>query len=149
MLYKLTGLVFLLLFFNFITAETESLITLSSGIGLHQMAVDETVITDYAILKNDPVGKLTDQFTICNSIFVEYVTTSQDFFTLYTKNGKPWITIKLLANKNLTEFTEFVHIVLNRKINVFFGDSGIQVNPHSWYTGCLGLDTVTGHLRIA
>ena len=72
--------------------SVESLVTLDNGIGEGFLWGDETAMKDYTVLKNDPIGELTDQFTICQSLFVDYVTTSELFLALYQENGDPWVS---------------------------------------------------------
>ena len=36
----------------------------------------------------------------------------------------------------------------NENLPIGFSDTGIPIVPHSWYHVCLGLDTVSGLLRI-
>ena len=36
----------------------------------------------------------------------------------------------------------------NKRMALGFPDTGIPIVPHSWYHVCLGLDTVSGLLRI-
>ena len=102
---------------------------------------------DYIVLKTDPMGDLTDQFTICNSLFVDYVTTSELFLALYQENGDPWVSYFIQEGRNVKDLTERITIVFNDKNN-FFWKSGIAVKPHSWYHACFGLDAVSGQLRI-
>ena len=107
----------------------------------------ESSMRDYTVLKNDPLGKLPDQFTVCGSLFVEYVTSTQLFLALYQENGKPWVSYYLNEGRNVDDLTEIVTLVFDGKNN-YFWRSGIAVKPHSWYHACFGLDTVSGQLRI-
>ena len=101
----------------------------------------------YVNVKNDPKGELTDQFTVCNSLFVDYVTSIELFLALYKENGEHWLSYFMKEIRNVDDFTEQITLIVNDK-HTFFWRSGIAVKPHSWYHACFGLDTVSGQLRI-
>ena len=85
---------------------TGSLRTLDNGLGEGFLVYGrENTMADYAVLKNDPVGGFPDQFTICDSLFVEYVTTTQLFLALYHDNGKPWVSYYIKEGQNVDDLT--------------------------------------------
>ena len=82
------------------------------------------------------------------------------------KDGNSWFSLRLYTmerakhQSQITETSEIVHIIYtdansNERDAEFFGigalvsnGTGIPIVPHSWYHVCLGLDTVSGFLRI-
>ena len=82
------------------------------------------------------------------------------------KDGNSWFSLRLYTmerakhQSQITETSEIVHIIYtdansNERDAEFFGigalvsnGTGIPIVPHSWYHVCMGLDTVSGLLRI-
>ena len=82
------------------------------------------------------------------------------------KDGNSWFSLRLYTmerakhQSQIAETSEIVHIIYtdansNERDAEFFGigalvsnGTGIPIVPHSWYHVCLGLDTVSGLLRI-
>ena len=57
----------------------------------------EGLITDFAVLTNDNLDDLPDNFTICSSTTAKAFTNGLNPFQLYQENGKPWFTIYFFA----------------------------------------------------
>ena len=53
----------------------------------------ESVVTDYVTLTNDLGSNLPNEFTVCTSLFVDIVTTTQSIFQLMKKDGTAWFFI--------------------------------------------------------
>ena len=82
------------------------------------------------------------------------------------KDGNSWFSLRLYTMERakhlskIAETSEIVHIIYtdansNERDAEFFGigalvsnGTGIPIVPHSWYHVCMGLDTVSGLLRI-
>ena len=73
---------------------------------------------------------------------------------MYKEDGSHWFTLDLaVTQRNLETMTETMKIYYEdpdtgKYANDMFLDTGILINPHSWYHICMGLDTVSGLLRI-
>ena len=114
----------------------------------------EHLITDYVILSEDPKANLPDSFTICNSLLVKFVSTNYDVVGMLKHDGSPWFSLELgTMQRNYEQMSETLLIFYE---NPATGSSGISqftsvhipIVPHSWYHVCMGLDTVSGLLRI-
>ena len=57
----------------------------------------EGLITDFAVLTNDNLDDLPDNFTICSSTTAKAFTNGLNPFQLYQENGRPWLTIYFFA----------------------------------------------------
>ena len=107
----------------------------------------ENQLTDFAVLANDPVSDLPPAFTICSSLFVQYMTTNKNFVQLFQEDGSHWLHFEIELIRNFNEFTDKITMNFNGKSNNFW-NSGLPIVPHSWYHACIGLDTESGHLRV-
>ena len=130
MVGKLTGVVLLLCCLVCVAEADASLVTIDNGIGEGYLYGREREMRDYIVLKNDPKGELTDQFTVCNSLFVDYVTSTELFLALYKENGEHWLSYFMKEIRNVDDFTEQITLIANDK-HTFFWRSGIAVKPHS------------------
>ena len=114
----------------------------------------ESMIKDFATLTTDEVGNLPDSFTICSSNFITFVSSSNSVFQLLKQDGSPWFKLSIeTGQRNRVTFTEVLKLWLppggsytSYHQDLFTGI--IPIVPHSWYHVCLGLDTVSGFLRI-
>ena len=107
----------------------------------------ESVIEDYVTLSNDPKGQLPNDFTVCSSLLIKFMTTKNNFIEIYKEDGTHWFQLDLEHLRDLDTFSERVSMYFEGSINKFW-DSKVPINPHTWYQICLGLDTVSGHLRV-
>ena len=75
------------------------------------------------------------------------------------KDGTPWFSLELSSlvraqyQSEIDKKSELVelwyqHPLSGKKLPLSFPETGIPLVPHSWYHVCLGLDTVSGLLRI-
>ena len=114
----------------------------------------EDLITDYVTLANDPVGNLPDTFTICSSIFIKYVTTNNDVFEMFKEDGTHWFVLVLKTRdrdyKNLSEKVAIFYMnpTTDKLESDLIYNKILPIVPHSWYHVCMGVDTVSGLLRI-
>ena len=107
----------------------------------------EELIVDYATLASDPTSDLPTTFTICSSIHIKFLVSSQYFFQLYKEDGEPWFNLMLNIVKDLSMFHERIRMTFDGSQHNFW-DNPLATVPHSWYHACTGLNAVTGHLRV-
>ena len=55
----------------------------------------ENLIKDYVTLANDPKADLPDSYTVCNSVFVKFPTTSSSVIQMLKNDGSPWYKLEL------------------------------------------------------
>ena len=114
----------------------------------------ESTVKNYVSIASDEKSDLPDRFSICSSLLVDYVNSEHNFLTMFKDNGSHWFTLDLaVTQRNLETMTETMKIYYEdphtgKYANDMFQDTGILINPHSWYHICMGLDTVSGLLRI-
>ena len=130
-------------------AETRKALRYFSNFELEKVPVygEEHLIKDYVTLANDPKANLPHTFTICSSIYIKFRPGLKDvgIFEMFKEDGSPWFQLNYYI-----ETLEFFYV------NTSTGKSGhetlkdaiIPIIPHSWYHACMGLDTVSGLLRI-
>ena len=53
----------------------------------------ESVVTNYVTMTSNPVSTLPDEFTICNSLFIEVMTTAQNIIEILKEDGTHWFSI--------------------------------------------------------
>ena len=88
------------------------------------------------------------------ALLVATVNSEHNLVTMYKEDGSHWFTLDLaVTQRNLETMTETMKIYYEdphtgKYANDMFQDTGILINPHSWYHICMGLDTVSGLLRI-
>ena len=103
-------------------------------------------------------------FTICSSVYLHFIKSSIQIFQALKEDGYPWFSMRLYtmerAKHEIAGQSEIVHVIYtdpktNERDAEFFGmgvvvdnGTGIPIVPHSWYHVCMGLDTVSGLLRI-
>ena len=63
--------------------------------------IPESDVTDFVAIAKDPVSNLTDQFTICTSLYFGTVTTSQNVVHVYKDDETHWFNIYFMSSKNL------------------------------------------------
>ena len=110
----------------------------------------ESSITDFISLGNDPKSNLPDSFTICSSILLKFMNTGAHFVQMYTENGSHWFNfqISILESSNVQTRLFYMDPSTGAYQQEPFNDNSVPVIPHSWCHVCLGLDTMSGHLRI-
>ena len=114
----------------------------------------ENLMKDYVTLANDPKADLPDSYTVCNSVFVKFPTTASSVIEMLKNDGSHWYLLELKHTDRIYEkFSENVEISLEnpstgKHEREFFSKSVIPIVPHSWFHICMGLDTVSGLLRI-
>ena len=109
-------------------------------------------MVDYVTLAEDPISNLSSSFTICSSIQMRFLVTSQPFFILWSENLDVCLLNLIIYFQRRTDpFSE--HFFANAgfesglsKLN--FGDVHVPIIPHSWYHACLGVNTLQGSFRV-
>ena len=113
----------------------------------------EDVIEDYLTLADDPNGNLPESYTVCSSVFVKYATSDIAVIQMLKQDGTPWYSLVISGSKNYDKMSENLELSFDNpttgKFELdFITSSHIPIVPHSWYHVCMGLDTVSGLLRI-
>ena len=96
---------------------------------------------------------------MCSSLYVQYAHTNAHVFQILQKDGSPWFSLEVSAmfrkqyQSEIDQKSELLELwfkdpLTDKRMALGFPDSGIPIVPHSWYHVCLGLDTVSGMLRI-
>ena len=111
---------------------------------------NDATVLDSAILAEDPVGSLPDDFTICSSIYIKYFLTYTNFIQTFKKDGSNWFTYFVQAHdftgSHGKSGTYVGYIFFN---GVYIGISGlISIRPHSWFHGCISLDVNSKKLTL-
>ena len=107
---------------------------------------------DYVTLANDVTRNLPGTFTVCLSIHSKYRPGLKDMgiLEMYKQDGSHWFNINVGDIKRRT--SETLEILYDNPVtrehgrDIFSGY--FPIVPHSWYHFCMGLDTVSGLLRI-
>merc|ERR1711892_516799 len=107
----------------------------------------EESISDYVELTNDPISNLPEDFTVCSSLYIKYMTAENNFIEFFQANGSHWFQLDIEQLRDLDYFTERMTMHFGGKEHKFW-KSGVPIKPHTWYHLCLGLNTMSGHLRI-
>ena len=53
----------------------------------------ESAVTDFVTMTNSPESDLPNEFTICNSLFIEVMTSLQNIVVVMKKDGTHWFSI--------------------------------------------------------
>ena len=115
---------------------------------------EESNIKNYVTIANDPKSNLSNSFTICSSLLIKFINSENNFVSIFKVDGSHWFTLDLATTqRNLDTMKETMKIyyddpITRKYANDIFLDIGIPIVPHSWYHICMGLDTVSGLLRI-
>ena len=118
---------------------------------------EESSVRNYVSLGNDPADKLSDAFTICSSYLIEFVQGPTHLFQLYKEDGSHWFSAHIFSYvrdyKKMSDKIKFTYEnPQTNSIQVEYIEGidgiGIPTAPHSWYQICIGLDTISGLLRI-
>ena len=118
------------------------------GDGIVAVGRNHEDMNRYALLANDLVSDLPNRFTICGSTYIEYRTSASAFFQLYQENGAPWFNFYCSETFSTADFKENFAMAFDEEFFYIIDPHNVSVVPHSWMRGCLGLDTVSGQLRV-
>ena len=111
----------------------------------------EDVVVDYLTLAVDPKGNLPESYTACSSVFAKFVTTDIAVIQMLKEDGTPWYRLAIFSTRDYDTMSEILTLRSDTPGKVqaeYFTSSHIHIMPHSWYHICMGLDTVSGLLRI-
>ena len=113
----------------------------------------EDVIEDYLTLADDPKGNLPESYTACSSVFVKFATTDILVIQMLKQDGTPWYRFTIFAGREFGTMSEILNLNYDNPTTgtlkeEFFSNAHIPIVPNSWYHICMGLDTVSGMLRI-
>ena len=53
----------------------------------------ESAVTDFVTMTNNPGSDLPNKFTICSSLFIEFLTSNQNIFEILKKDGTHWFSM--------------------------------------------------------
>ena len=111
------------------------------------------IVTDYVTLKNDPIANLPASFTVCSSVFVKFMITANNFIEILKEDGGHWLQVDLLHLRDFSSLTERITLgyynpASGKDEAVNLWNPAVPITPHTWYHMCLGLDSVTGLIRI-
>ena len=114
---------------------------------------DESLMKDYVSLANDPKANFADSFTICSSYFFKFWSSGISIVQMMKEDGSHWFHVNMRTeNRKYETMTEWFSIYYENpatgEIDWEDFTDVVPIVPHSWYHVCLGLDTVTGLLRI-
>ena len=114
---------------------------------------EENLIKDYVTLANGHEENLPHSYTVCSSVFVNFFTSSKAVIQLLKRDGTPWYLFDFGAARIYDKQSETLDIWYENPVsgkNEFenFSKTRLLIVPHSWYHACMGLDTVSGLLRI-
>ena len=113
----------------------------------------EDSVIDFLTLADDPKGNLPESYTSCSSVSVKIFTTDDILvIQMLKQDGTPWYRLSIGA-RNYETMSETLTLwyddPTSEKVRgEFLSSSHIPIVPHSWYHICMGLDTVSGLLRI-
>ena len=79
----------------------------------------ESVIEDYVTLSNDPKAQLPNDFTVCSSLLIKFMTTKNNFIEIYKEDGTHWFQLDLEHLRDLESFSERVSMHFEESINKF------------------------------
>ena len=143
-----------LCFFNLVIGGS-SLKYYSTHIVVPQQWGNEESVTDYVSLANDPKSNLPKDFTICSSVFIHVVTVSESIvFNMLKDDGSPWFLLEIsLRSRDYENLSEKMRLFLENPVtskleSYWFTDTIIPIVPNAWCHICMGLDTLSGQLRI-
>ena len=113
----------------------------------------EDSVIDFLTLADDPKGNLPESYTSCSSVSVNIFTTDDILvIQMLKQDGTPWYRLSIGA-RNYETMSETMTLwyddpASGKVRGEFLSSSHIPIVPHSWYHICMGLDTVSGLLRI-
>ena len=106
---------------------------------------DNSTVLDSAILANDSIGNLPYDFTICSSVYIRFFLSRVFFIQVYKEDGFIWFNY-YLQDQDINSGTYTGYIFFSGTALKFNGE--IKIQPHSWFHGCIALDTETKKLNL-
>ena len=88
-------------FFNLIFAkDLKYFSNLKPSAGIAVVGL-ESAVTDFVTLTNSPGSDLPNEFTICNSLFIEFMTSMANIVAVMKKDGTHWFSISYATNRSI------------------------------------------------
>ena len=92
-------------------------------------------------------------------MFIQIAHSNANVFHILKADGSAWFSLDIdtggraryeapMNDESESLLIWYEDPMTNQILPVDFPDTGIPIVPHSWYHVCLGLDTVSGLLRI-
>ena len=137
-----------LIFIIFVTGVRGEEMTVYSNIadGKAVVGIEESV-TDYVTLARDPKSNLPNAFTICSSVYGEFMLSEMNFFELFTNNYTHWFDLSLEDHRDYY-LSEGLQLYFQGDQERLYGYRVVPIRPKSWGHVCLGLDLETAHVRL-
>ena len=112
------------------------------GNGLKEQAATQL---DAMVLDQAMEKPLPPEFTICCSIFMRSLIMEQSLLQVLTKDDIPWFSLYFLhLNETLLTFPLSLGVD-----GVYTHLASLPANPLQWNHVCIGLNTLTGLVRVA
>ena len=92
-----------------------------------------------AILVDEELETLPDQFSICSSIYMGYYRDSMIFFTIVAPDSLRWLNVNI--HHDDVDFSKEV-VWLNAKFSSIIGDGFNPIRPWAWSHSCVGVDLI-------
>ena len=114
--------------------------------------IGSDTILETAFLEEDLVGDLPDAFTICSSIFIDFILSRAPFIQMYKEDGSIWFNYLFLGheiNTSIGETGTYMGYIVFFKGGAYSINRKIKIKPHSWFHGCISLDMITKKVVLA
>ena len=70
-------------------------------------------VIDYVnvTIANDPISNLPEQFTVCNSLFIDFMTTTKNVVQIYKEDGTHWFHLGFSIDRDLPNRKEKIAFI--------------------------------------
>ena len=99
----------------------------------------------FALLNNEDLKPLPDQFSICSSLLIEYFRNYPLFIYLITKNDSFWFSIFVAQDLKAERY--YLWLTSNSG-NVLAEEETLRLNPWAWSHMCVGVDLTRGNVYL-
>ena len=103
---------------------------------------EESKIPDFVTLAEDPISNLPNDFTICSSLYIEFMTTKNNFIEIMKEDGSHWFQMDLEHLRDYDSFSERISMFYGNEMpeKLQFWDSVLPIRPHSCtsFSDCRG-----------
>lgn len=94
----------------------------------------------FAILKNENLPELPDQFSVCSSLNFEYYRDSLTFFVITTENNYRWVSVYIFNDFKRNSIGLWFSTISRN----FKGEKYIKLKPWDWSHLCMTIDLANG-----